>query len=424
MNNPRYLAFQSLLRCESGSRYSNLEINAVLDKNPLSQADKGLYTALVYSVLEREMLLDYLLKDYLKMPIERLDREVRVALRLGAVQLYFFDKLPDHAVCDETVELIKSTKKRSATGLVNAVLRSLARDKVKNTEKIAAAPLNIRYSMPEWIVDLWMKDYGEERALAILEGFSKKPPLTLRVNTLKTTPEELYRAFKDKNIQCEVKGDMIVLDTGVDPERLYGFDEGLFFVQGTASALAVKSLAPTPESVVVDTCACPGGKSFAAALSLENKGKIYSFDLHKSKLGLIEKGAERLGISIIEVEPHDARESFGKLEGRADYVICDVPCSGLGVISKKPDIRSKKREDIERLPEIQYAILENSVRLLKNGGRLLYSTCTLNKEENERVTDRLLKAYPELERAEGYPVTYFPDGESEDGFFTDIIVRK
>ncbi|MBR5459640.1 MAG: 16S rRNA (cytosine(967)-C(5))-methyltransferase RsmB, partial [Clostridia bacterium] len=205
MNTPRFLAFQSLLRCESGSRYSNLEINAVLDKNPLSQSDKGLYTALVYSVLEREMLLDYLLKDYLKMPIERLDREVRVALRLGAVQLYFFDKLPDHAVCDETVELIKNSKKRSATGLVNAVLRSLVRDKDKNTEKIANAPLNVRYSMPEWIVDLWTKDYGEERALAILEGFSKKPPLTLRVNTLKITPEELYRAFKDKNIQCDVK---------------------------------------------------------------------------------------------------------------------------------------------------------------------------------------------------------------------------
>ena len=215
-----------------------------------------------------------------------------------------------------------------------------------------------------------------------------------------------------------------MLDTGVDPERLYGFEEGLFFVQGTASSLAVKSLAPIPESVVVDTCACPGGKSFAAALSLGNKGKIYSFDLHKSKLGLIEKGAERLGISIIEVESHDARESFGELEEKADYVICDVPCSGLGVISKKPDIRSKKREDIERLPEIQYAILENSVKLLKCGGRLLYSTCTLNKDENERVTDRLLEAHPELERAEGYPVTYFPDGESEDGFFTDIIVRK
>ena len=424
MNTPRFLAFQSLLRCESGSRYSNLEINAVLDKNPLSQSDKGLYTALVYSVLEREMLLDYLLKDYLKMPIERLDREVRVALRLGAVQLYFFDKLPDHAVCDETVELIKNSKKRSATGLVNAVLRSLVRDKDKNTEKIANAPLNVRYSMPEWIVDLWTKDYGEERALAILEGFSKKPPLTLRVNALKITPEELYRALKDKNIQCDVKDDMIVLDTGVDPERLYGFEEGLFFVQGTASSLAVKSLAPIPESVVVDTCACPGGKSFAAALSLGNKGKIYSFDLHKSKLGLIEKGAERLGISIIEVESHDARESFGELEEKADYVICDVPCSGLGVISKKPDIRSKKREDIERLPEIQYAILENSVKLLKCGGRLLYSTCTLNKDENERVTDRLLEAHPELERAEGYPVTYFPDGESEDGFFTDIIVRK
>jgi len=425
--NTRALALKSLVKCDRDLKFANLEINSTLDKNNLSDSDRGLYTALVYGVLEREMLLDYILSPYLKKNVSALDPEVRCALRLGAVQIFFFDKIPDHAVCDETVEIIKKSPRRSAAGLVNAVLRSLIREKEGVRKRIVKAPLSVKYSLPEWIVELWQSSYGEEKALEILEGFSRKAPLTLHANTLKTTAEDLCRGFEALGIPCHIHPrhpDLVVLDTNINPEKLDGFDKGLFFVQGSASALAVKSLGLHPDSRVLDVCACPGGKSFAAALELENRGEIFSFDLHESKLGLISKGAEKLGITIIKSECHDARHDFGELVGTADFVIADVPCSGLGVISKKPDIRKKSPDDIKRLPEIQTAILENASKVLKKGGRLLYSTCTLNRAENEDVTDKFLKNHPEFKREDGFPVTYFPKDEIEDGFFSDVLIKE
>ena len=183
--NTRALALKSLVKCDRDLKFANLEINSTLDKNSLSESDRGLYTALVYGVLEREMLLDYILSPYLKKPVSSLDPEVRAALRLGAVQIFFFDKIPDHAICDEMVEIIKKSPRRSASGLVNAILRSLVREKDAVHERIENAPLSVKYSFPEWIVDLWSKSYGEEKALEILEGFSRKAPLTLHANTLK-----------------------------------------------------------------------------------------------------------------------------------------------------------------------------------------------------------------------------------------------
>lgn len=425
--NTRALALKSLVKCDRDSKFANLEINSTLDKNALSDSDRGLYTALVYGVIEREMLLDYILSPYLKKGIASLDPEVRAALRLGAAQIFFFDKIPDHAVCDETVEIIKKSPKRSASGLVNAVLRSLVREKERVSERIENAPLSVKYSLPEWIIALWQNCYGEGKTLEILEGFSRKAPLTLHVNTLKTTAETLLRRFTDKGIFCHIHqrhSDLIVLDTNINPEKLDGFDTGEFFVQGSASALAVKSLGIKSGSRVFDVCACPGGKSFAAALELENKGEIFSFDIHQSKLSLIEKGAERLGITIIKSDCHDARLDFGECVGTADFVIADVPCSGLGVISKKPDIRKKSPDDIARLPEIQTDILENVSRLLRSGGRLLYSTCTLNCAENEAVTNKFLERHPEFKRADGFPVTYFPKDEIEDGFFSDVLIKE
>lgn len=425
--NTRALALKSLVKCDRDSKFANLEINSTLDKNPMSDSDRGLYTALVYGVLEREMLLDYVLSPYLKKTVSSLDPEVRCALRLGAVQIFFFDKIPDHAVCDETVEIIKKSPRRSASGLVNAVLRSLVREKDSVRKKIENAPLSVKYSLPEWILNLWQSSYGEEKTLEILEGFSGKAPLTLHANTLKTTAEALSRKFEGVGVSCHIHPrhpDLVVLDTNINPEKLEGFSEGLFFVQGSASALAVKALGLQPDSRVLDVCACPGGKSFAAALELENSGEIFSFDLHESKLSLISKGAEKLGITIIKSACHDAREDFGPLVGTADFVIADVPCSGLGVISKKPDIRKKSPEDIARLPEIQAAILENVSKTLKKGGKLLYSTCTLNCAENENITDKFLENHPEFKRAEGFPITYFPKDEIEDGFFSDVLIKE
>ncbi len=421
----RELALLSLVRAEKDAKFVNLEINSTLKKNELSQSEKGLYTALVYSVTEKQMLLDYLLAGFLNTCVEKLDAEVRACLRLGVVQILYFDKLPDHAVCHESVEIIKRSRCRSASGLVNAVLRSVAREKSALLEKAEKSPLHIKYSIPEWIVSLWDASYGRKKCIEILDGFQRKTPLVLHVNTLKTSVDAFMKLMREKEHDVRVHPlhpELVIVDSG-SAEELCGFDEGLFFVQGTASALAVRALEIKPHSCVFDVCACPGGKSFAAALALENSGIIYSSDLHESKLSLIEKGCERLGITTVFVSVHDAREVFADKEGTADYVICDVPCSGLGVISKKPDIKNKKPEDIKRLPEIQRDILENSSRLLKKGGRLLYSTCTLNSAENEDVVNAFLEKHPEFVRDKSFPVTYFPCGDVEDGFFADVIVK-
>ena len=421
----RELALFSLVRAEKDAKFINLEINSTLKRNELSQSEKGLYTALVYSTVEKEMLLDYLLRGFLKTPVEKLDSEVRACLRLGAVQILYFDKLPDHAVCHESVEIIKRSRCRSASGLVNAVLRGVAREKGALLEKAGNAPVYIKYSIPEWIVSLFESSYGRDKCIEILEGFRRKTPLVLHVNTLKTTASKLLTQLCENGYAARIHPlhpELLVLDSGC-AEDLPGFQEGMFFVQGTASALAVRALRIKPDSCVFDVCACPGGKSFAAAMALENRGSIYSSDLHESKLSLIEKGASRLGITIVSASVHDARESFGDMEGCADFVICDVPCSGLGVISKKPDIKNKDPQDIKRLPEIQKDILENSSRLLKKGGRLLYSTCTLNRAENEEVVNAFLEAHTEFVREASFPVTYFPVGDIEDGFFADVIVK-
>ena len=421
----RLLALKSLVRCEKEKRFANLEINALLSKTSLTSADKKLYTALVYGVIEKEMMLDYIIAPYIKGEISRLDREVQTALRLGALQMFFFEKIPDYSVINETVEAVKSAGVRSASGLVNAVLRALAKNKAEICDKIKSAPMSVRYSMPEWIIDIYKSSYGEEKALEILEGFNTRPPITLHTNTLKISTDTLLARLLEDGFKAhvsELHEDIIVLDTGC-AEDITGFDEGLFFVQGIPSALCIKNLSPNPDAILVDTCACPGGKSFASAVQMKNRGKIYSFDIHSSKLSLITSGAERLGISIIETGERDAREDNSALFGKCDFVVVDAPCSGLGVISKKPDIRRKSYDDIKRLPEIQYDILKSASKLLKVGGRLLYSTCTLNKLENEDVTDKFLESCEGFERLSGFPKTYFPTEETGDGFFCDILTR-
>ncbi len=419
----RLCALKSLVRCQKEKRYVNLEINAVLSTDTLNEQDKNLYTALVYGVTEKETLLDYIISPYVSRKYETLDVEVVTALRLGALQLFFFDNIPYHSACDETVECVKNTRCRSASGFVNGVLRSLLRESEKVEERIQNAPLGVKYSMPEWIIDLWKDGYGEEKTLEILKGFDKIPPLVLHTNVLKISPESLAEKINACGYRAEIHplfSHLVRVFGCGGAEKICGFEEGLFFVQGTAAALAVKELEIYEGARVFDVCACPGGKSFATALHMKNKGEIFSCDIHESKIPLIEKGATRLGIDIIKTAVHDAREPFGDT---ADFIIADVPCSGLGVISKKPDIRKKKKEDIERLPEIQYNILENCGNSVKRSGAILYSTCTLNPAENEEVTEKFLKTHPDFSRKKGFPKTFFPSTDVEDGFFVDILVK-
>lgn len=425
MKNPRKLAFDSLIRCEKDGKYSNLEVASRILSNEFDPRDKSLYTALVYGVIEKRIALDALISHFSKRPVEDIDREALVALRLGLYQIAFMDRIPYHSACDESVKLVKESGKKASVPFVNGVLRSAVKERDLFLEILREAGESAFYSMSEFIITLWREGYGEEMTKKLLLAFLEKPPVTLRVNTLKISADELFEKLMEGGAAVERHSfaeDIIILLSG-SVEELYGYREGYFFVQGTGSYMAVKALSPKAGERIVDTCACPGGKSFSAAVEMKNKGEIFSFDLHKNKLSLIEKGAERLGVDIIRAEENNANNPRKELLGTADGVICDVPCSGLGIIAKKPDIKYKDFDDIKRLPEVQKSILENSSKYLRSGGRIVYSTCTLNPEENERVTDAFLRENEGFHRAEGFPVTVFPINGYEDGFFYDLLIK-
>ncbi|MBE6700450.1 MAG: 16S rRNA (cytosine(967)-C(5))-methyltransferase RsmB [Ruminococcaceae bacterium] len=419
--NVRKLALDSLIKCTRQGRYSNLEVMVSLSRNTLDTRDKSLYTALVYGVIEREITLDHIISKFSKIPFEKLDFEVIVILRLSIYQIMYMDRIPDFSACDEGVKL----SPHSAKAFVNALLRNLIKNKETVEKELEKAPLSLKYSVPEWIVELWKKGYGEKKAEEILEGFLIKPPMTLRTNTLKITTEELFAKLKETGVKCNLQTNTpdVITVQGSSPETLWGFDEGFFFVQGTNSKIAVSALELTSGKRVIDVCACPGGKSFSAAIDMKNEGELFSFDLHENKLSLIDKGAKRLKIDIIKTEKLNATAPKEELFGTADAVICDVPCSGLGIIAKKPDIKYKKYEEVKNLYEKQLNILSASSLYLKKGGKLLYSTCTLNPEENEKITEKFLLSHSDFRRLEGYPKTAFPSKTSDDGFFHDLLIK-
>ncbi len=425
MISAREAAFRSLVKCEQSGSYTNLEIDSKIKKFGLEGPEKSLYTTLVYGVTERTITLDYRLSRLTRGDWMALAPEVRTILRIGGYQILYLDRIPESAAVNESTELARRHAPRGAHNLVNAVLRELCRRKgefpLPENRKTA---LSVRYSVPETLIDIWERSYGEEKTVEILEATFSRPQVTLRVNTLKNTTDELVSKLSGRGIKSG-KGAVdasVVLDVSASlADMLDLIEDGSCFVQDLSSQSAVKMLAPRPDELIVDTCACPGGKSFSAALEMQGRGEIHSFDLHKNKLPLIEKGAKKLGIGIITVAERDARKPDESLVGRCDRVICDVPCSGLGVIAKKPEIRYKDLSDIERLPEVQYAILCASVGYLKPGGRILYSTCTINSRENEDNVERFLKensGYILIEQK-----TFFPTPQN-DGFYAAVIEKK
>ncbi|MBQ3183323.1 MAG: 16S rRNA (cytosine(967)-C(5))-methyltransferase RsmB [Clostridia bacterium] len=414
MINVREAAYRSVLRHYKDNKFSNLEIDSAIKKYAIEGPDRSLFTVLVYGTIERRITLDYYLSACSAKPISSLDAEVLAILRIGAYQILFLDRVPDHAAVNEAVECAKKNKP-SAKGFVNAVLRKLI--SVKNTlelPKDRTEYLSVKYSIPQWIVELWQEQYGD--AEDILKGIDKAPTMTLRTNTLVNTRQELMS--KLSGIPCEYtesSPDGIHILKGISFEEVEKLCGNGAYVQDEASQMAVRAVDARPDDFVIDTCCCPGGKTFGMAMCMENKGRILALDLHKSKLSLVTKGAERLGIDIIETRENNSKNAIPEYIGKADRVLCDVPCSGLGVVAKKPETRYKNREDIERLPEIQYAILSASANYLKNGGTLVYSTCTLNKKENEDIVNKFLSENEDFKLAD--MTTYFPKSGKTDGFF-------
>jgi len=414
----RSLAMESLIALERDGRYSNLEVNSALVAGSLEGADRGLYTRLVYGVTERRITLDYIIGKYSRLPAGQLDPDVRCALRMGIYQLVWMDRIPEHAAVGESAGL---AAKRS-TGFVNAILRSFLRDgkKFDLPDKNAdfMEYLSVAYSVPRELCELLHRSAGDEIE-PLLEAMNREPHISLRVNRLKLTAEEA--AAKVGGGISEIAPDIVKVPS-LDEAAKAGIAEGLWFVQDEASRITSAAVGAKPGETIVDTCACPGGKSFSMAIDMENRGVLHSFDLHKNKLSLIRSGAEKLGITIIETGCRDAREPDEALVGKADRVLCDAPCSGLGVIAKKPDIRYKDLSAVGRLPEIQYPVLCGAAAYVKDGGVLVYSTCTVNRAENEDVVEKFLSEHREF--APESMRTFWPHRDGCDGFFCAVMKKR
>lgn len=420
-NSVRAAALQSLVRCEKQSRYSNIELDRVIAQSDFSDADRALLTVLLYGTIERRYTLDYWLGAMTDRDYDTLPLTLRCILRLGAYQLYYLDRVPDYAAIDESVKLAHEQLPRAAS-FVNAVLRRFLREReglsYPNREQDPATYLSVRYSASRALCEMWILDYGLARAEQILAASFSNPPLTLHTNTLKITREALLSKLREAGIKAEPTATApngIRLCTPTPISTLEEVAAGLYFVQDEASQITAHTLWAKPGQTVLDSCACPGGKSFALALQMQNQGTLYSCDLHENKLSLVRNGAQRLGITCLQTQAQNAAERREDFLSRMDCVLCDVPCSGLGVLAKKPDLRYKSAQEWERLPQIQRAILENCAHYVRDGGTLLYSTCTLNRRENEAVVEAFLAAHTEFSAEKMH--TFFPDTEATDGFF-------
>lgn len=436
----RRTALDALCRVSVGEGYSNLVLDAALKEAALSPADSGLAAALFYGVLERRITLDYYLRDLTR---GRLSPYVREALRMGLYQLLYMDKIPDAAAVSETVELVKRSREGRAAGLCNAVLRGALRQKEQLVPPEGDGPeaLSVRYACPVWLVQNLTGDYGPAFARHFLEDALKPPPVYIRANTLRISPEELIERLRREGLSAEAVQPYgcIRLDGAGAVEKNPLYLSGLFHVQDRASQLCAALLDPRPGERTLDLCAAPGGKSFTLAQRMEDRGSLVSCDLHEQRVGLIRKGVQRLGITCLSARQNDgAVYNPALLEDGAEgfhKVLCDVPCSGFGIIRRKPDVKYKEPDSLKGLPALQLAILENGSRCVRPGGRLVYSTCTLRRSENQKVCARFLQAHPEFvpERRPGFRsaladdppgfYTFTPATHGSDGFFAAVFRR-
>lgn len=428
---PRRMAFDILKNIEGSGAFSNLELSAQLRISGFDARDSGFVSALVYGVLERNITLDYILSRYLSKPIEKARYDVRTLLRLGAYQIVFMDKVPDSAAVNESVKLAKSGGCAFASGMVNAVLRKVIQD----DGAWRTADWTVRYSCPQVLIDLWIQAYGKETAQAILESSFGGNITYLRVNTLRTTPRQLIEKLHGEHIEAECVAGMAdtlrIMRSG-SLENLSAYREGLFHVQGLPSQICAALLDVRPGMRVADICAAPGGKSFTIAQLMENQGSIAAFDLYPHRVELIERGARRLGIRNITAAVRDAAAE--PREGMLfDRVLCDVPCSGLGDIASKPEIRYKDSFASHELTDVQRHILNQSSKMVDTGGKLVYSTCTLNPNENEVVCSEFLDSHPEFvlvpaqsdwaHCTNGGMLTFMPQDCGGNGFFAAVLQK-
>lgn len=402
MNTARTVALNGLLRVSRDEGYSNIVIDKELKKSGLDSRDSSLASALFYGVLERRLTLDAVIEKQSTLPLKKLSPEVLEILRLAVYQLLYMDKIPASAAVNEAVNMAKARKLVKASGFINGILRSIVRKQQANelfqSNLSEIEKLSLEFSCPKWLIELWQKAYGSDCTLGILSGLSGRPPLTIRVNTLKTNREELIKELEASGVKArpvQALADALELEHTGSLEQIPAFGHGLFHVQDVASQLCCSVLKPQPGQRMADVCSAPGGKAFTSAELMEDKGEIFAYDLYPAKINLIKQGAERLGIHSIQAQVRDASKPGSLL--KADKVLCDAPCSGLGILRRKPEIRYKPASALDSLPDLQYLILCESAKLVDFDGTLVYSTCTLNPAENGEVARRFLKEHPAFE---------------------------
>lgn len=431
----RQTALSVLIACRRQGAWSDGALKEYIVRDRLDARDAALASRLCYGVLQNRALLDFDLACVVHGGLKKLQPVVLDILRLAAYQILFLDKIPPSAAVNEAVEQGKRYANRQAAGLINAALRTLLREKdsLPQPEDLAT-----RYSHSPELIALLTEAVGEEKIERLLAAHNEAPQLAAQINTLLASTDAVQRELEGQNIACQRHPwlpDCLLLQGSGNLERLDAFREGRLYVQDPAARLAVLCAEPRPGMRVLDCCAAPGGKSFAAAICMQNEGEILSCDIHAHKLKLIEAGAARLELSCIRTMLRDAARAEETFDGQMDVVLADVPCSGLGVIRKKPDIREKNLEQIARLPALQLAILKHAARAVKPGGVLLYSTCTILKRENEEVVAAFLRDMPSFE-TEALPLpegltggesgcmTLLPCDHGTDGFFLCRLRRK
>ncbi len=419
--NAREAAFRALEAWRRRDARPDMVLSEFADSARLDERDMALASNITNGVVQNAALLDYWLSAISDRGLSRIDDSVRDILRLSLYQIAFLDRVPPRAAVSEGVELAKRRAPR-ASGLVNALLRRAA-DRRGDMPAVAAGSdaerLSIMYSHPLWLVNEFISAFGRGAAEDILRSDNAPSPDTLQVNTLKCTASEALEALAADGVDAKphpIVPDALVCGGRGRIDRLSAFEKGLVWVQDGAANMAVTAAGVKPGMTVLDVCGAPGGKSFAAAVMMENRGRIITSDIHEKKLSLVRAGAQKLGIDIIETMAADASRFDGRFEGTADAVIADVPCSGFGVIAKKPEIRYKSDEDTAPLPAVQRRILDNVSRYVKPGGVLVYSTCTLLRRENEDVVSAFLAENGDF-AAESFTLPG-PAGEAETGMIT------
>ncbi|XTR37366.1 16S rRNA (cytosine(967)-C(5))-methyltransferase RsmB [Paraclostridium tenue] len=438
--NARRLAFKTLYDIERNKNYSNISINKNFKDIDISDQEKGLATELIYGVIENKYYLNYIIDKLSKIKSKKMSTYVKISLWLGIYQILFLDSIKDHAAVNESVALIKKYDKKSS-GFVNAILRNVIRNKENIMEidkKDIVEYLSIKYSYNQWLIRKWIEEFGQEFTEDLLEANSEKPNLYIRSNTLKINRDELINKLREQGIDCsKVNGidEAIMVKNLKNIENNKLFKEGYFTVQDISSMLVGKVANPKEEKLVLDVCSAPGGKTTHLGTIMKNTGQVISRDIFDHKLKLINNTVKRLGLKNIKVENFDALNIDENSIDKFDYVICDVPCSGMGIIKRKPEIKFKKEEEIKDLPIIQKKILNNASKYVKLGGNLIYSTCTIHDEENINIVKEFLNINDNFElvpidevnvdldnQDKGY-IKIYPNIHGMDGFFIAKLKR-